>query len=741
MILRPVCSWQLALGLITTTSGSTSAGTTTTTGTDNGSGTTGATTAGTAGTTGGIDLGGPFVPYDAGPPNEPAIAYDSGCDALFPKFFNNECVQCTSNKDCLPMVAGQDAGVCETNTSAYNYIHHCVECSTNKDCPGGLICNSGTYNQALGAYGTDTCVPDCRGNATICVPGACDGDSGVCLNTRFNIYSFGNQYCYMTLDSGYCLTGSDCTDDAGGGACNPGENPYGYPSGYNPVSYGYGFCVPCTVDGGGCVSPNDFCQQWDNTCYFNQQGQQICNCQNGTAGSCVFNCFFDAGACGPGTYCADAGPVGVDGGNVGGCYPGCQNSSNCGGNTPVCDGGGFCVQCNSSTDCPDWKPGCQYENCGSCATNADCPGSEQCNGNCGCSMDSDCPLDVPTCMNASSNYTGSCACTDGSQCPGGYVCETRGTYAVTNYYTYPYPQGGACIPACASNADCAASFSGTNNTVCNTATGFCVPCTGDTDCTATEDPTKPWVTPSCVLYPDGGNPNAATTLITGGGQCGCTDTSQCNGGYACQSPGYYGSCQPTCSIVNSVDSCTPQYISPYNCPNNYNPGPYCNTFTGGCQQCLDDYDCTGRGYQGNTCNTPFCSDAGTCIGCFTGDDCTFPNNACNNGYCSSYCNDSSQCPTDGGYSCVTSPNGGNACVVTCVLGDDAGMGTVSDAGTPCPTESPLCVPNPYSSDSTMGTCGNCLYYGDTTNCNESMCSCGFGYAYCEAYYCYLYCYC
>jgi hypothetical protein len=243
-----------------------------------------------------------------------------------------------------------------------------------------------------------------------------------------------------------------------------------------------------------------------------------------------------------------------------------------------------------------------------------------------------------------------------------------------------------------------------------------------------------------VLYADGGNPNTSPTLYTGGGQCGCSDSSQCNGLYACQNAGYYGTCQPTCSYVNGVDSCTPQQTYPWWCPNNYYPGPYCNTYTGACQQCLDDYDCTSK-----NCNVPICNN-GTCVGCITGDDCqTFPNNSCYYNNCNTYCSDNSQCPTDGGYTCQQTPNYyGNACLISCVMGDDAGMGTVSDAGNPCPTDAPLCVPNPNSSITGGGVCAQNFPCDYNTCSNPSYCTSGCGYGYCTGWdscYQYPYCFC
>jgi Cys-rich repeat protein len=692
-----------------------------------------------------VSLGGPFVPYDAGPRSEPAIDYDAGCSALFPKqgpqFTYPPCVQCLGNSDCPTGL------VCETNSQAYNYYHHCVQCSSSSNCPMGQICNSGTYNQFLQQYGNDQCLPDCRTSPTSC-NGFCEGDSGICPETS-TIYQY-NPYCYPqppSFDTGWCKSGSDCNID-GGGACNfptfNGVEVY-------PLGYGFGYCVQCTVDGGGCSAPDTICQLW--TCP-----------HDGPAGNCVFNCFFDAGACGVGTYCADAGIVSFDGGPDGGplfggsCTAGCQNASNCGGEAPVCWDGG-CVQCSKSADCPDWAPGCGTSNwcypssnlCDNCTKNSDCPGTEFCgSSNCGkqqcmCYSDSDCPLDVPSCVGGSvSTMTGGvCACTDNTQCPGGYVCETRPPFQVNNGQTCNgnlqcgSTAGGGCIAACASNADCATNFAGTGNLICDTNTGFCVACAMDTDCTANADPTVPYIRPSCVLYPDGGDPFTSPTQYTGGGQCGCSDTSQCNGGYACQNAGYYGTCGPTCTYANGIDSCSANYGFG-NCPGYITP--FCNTYTGACVGCFDDYDCTSK-----NCNQPFCSN-GTCVGCFSGDNClTFPNNSCYFGNCQSYCSDNSTCPTDGGYACVQSPPyGNNQCMITCVMGDDAGMGTVSDAGNPCPADSPLCVTNSYSSDSTIGVCAQCFGYGDTTSCQSQGLNCCCGqheYDYCYGYYllCSAYC--
>jgi Cys-rich repeat protein len=648
-------------------------------------------------------------------------------------------VQCTKNSDCATGL------VCETNTQDYQYIYQCVQCTKSSDCPSGDVCNRADQDNypLYWQFGNNTCQPDCRNNPGICAPGSCGlGDAGIpgICYSNFNTYTYyvynpSFMYCPEVV-TGWCTQDSDCQVDGGGGACIIFSGPpYIWPLYYYGNMNGYGLCAQCSLDGGvngGCPS-GQVCGPWD--------------CAYGSAGQCVTDCF-QSGSCGQGTYCSDAGPIGVDGGSIGICLNGCQNSSNCGGTSPVCSDGGTCVQCNSSTDCPDWTPGCQYNRCGSCASNADCPGTEQCNyGQCQCSTSNDCPLDVPNCQDNST-----CACNSNTDCPGGYVCETRYPYTVWDYNTYPAVTGGACIPACLTNADCATTFGGTgdSNPVCDTTTGFCVPCVADTDCTATQDPTKPWITPSCLGYVDGGAPNTNPPLPTGGGICGCSDTSQCNGGYYC-STSYpaptSGNCEPACNVP-AGECQQPTYNGA--CANNFQS--YCNSNTGKCQSCLDDYDCTGL-----YCNAPFCSDGGTCVGCFSGDDCTtFPNTACNYYYdnygqplpygsCSSYCYEDSQCPTDGGYTCIQTPNYyGSTCLITCIMGDDAGLGTVSDAGNPCPTDAPLCVPNPNTADPT--TQGSCApnFPCDWSVCSQGMSSCspGCGYGYCENWYtCYQYPFC
>jgi hypothetical protein len=743
-------------GATTTTTGggttSATSGTSTT-----GSGTTGGSTSGTTtgGTTGGA-LGGPYVPYDAGPRFEPPIDYDAGCTALYPISVDAGylvlCVGCLTNSDCAPGL------LCDNSPAFYGPVDLCVQCVTNTECPSGQVCNAFNYPAPDDWHGSDTCEPSCALDASICGVGFCESDSGICYN-HYEV-SYREWTCYPTFETGWCLSNNDCAGNDGGGACffdtKPGSQMTFFPFTYN----GFGFCVGCLLDGGGGCAPDQVCQAL---------------CPGDVGGNCVFNCFLDAGACGLGTYCVDAGPVGPDGGPEGLCATGCGSNANCGGAAPICldagDPTSGCVQCQTSADCPDWAMGCVFNMCDTCAYDSDCPTPLFCGGSlrCNCYLGTDCPLDVPVCVggNQDAGIGGQCACTGNSDCVNGLVCEMRAPYGVISEGPFSDTDeadtiGGACIPACVTNADCALSFAGTENSLCDTATGFCVPCVTDQDCTANADPNQPYVNPKCVLC-DGGYvapPNAqfpynykGPPFFPGGGRCGCGTTSDCNGGYSCHLVLDHrryplqmlvpGTCGPPCTYANGLDSCAPEL--PYG--TDFSPSlpppvqlAFCNTETGSCQQCLDDYDCT------NT-YLSYCSDAGFCFQCRSGDDCAgaFPNNSCDQGFCEFYCIDSSACPTDGGYACFQGPvDGGIGCFIACVMGDDAGLGTVSDAGASCPPSSPLCVSNPHASDPTVGVCAQCWGAQDTTSCQPNgslLCGDGGERTECEGVYlsCLYYC--
>jgi len=694
----------------TTSGGSTSGGSTTggstTTGGTTGSGSTsgGSSTGGT--TTGGAayDAGPPYQGVDSGPISEPPIY--GNCTAATP--FQNPggpyaypyCVQCRTSADCASGLH------CDTS-------YQCVTCRDNGDCPMGEICQSGcVYTNTPPYYSCqDACLMDCRSpdaGKDYCNPGLCDGDAGGCLSNE-------------------CTANWQCQVN-GGGACD-----------FQLTSaHGYGTCQACTADAGGC-GPNEFC--------VSNFGQNACQ----------LSCLVDAGVCGPGTYCNDGGI----------CTTGCQSSADCTGSYQgnICHQG-QCSGCLKNADCPDYNSGCNPEyqggqpTCGYCKSDDDCNGLH-CETNqtysyysnqCGCHSDLECPLDAPVCLglNADAGFpagSGRCGCSDTSQCPSypvPYVCETRYPFTIFgNNVGGPF-QGGACIAPCnldvsgtsVTPTDCATAGIGPSpskyypngpppgDNVCNSATGYCVSCAQSSDCY--QSPTGPWVAPACVLYANGTDP--ASGEPTGGGQCGCSDTLQCNDNYACWNPGVNGTCQPACTIVNGVDSCNP--LRPYYYPPPTDP--FCNTWTGACVQCLDSYGCTNvTTYYVNGIYTypplaaSLCNSAGQCVGCSTDADCPASEPNCTQGFCG-FCTKSSDCYGDAGFTCVQFEGTGNGgqCLVTGCVPDSSEYPT--DAGTPCPAGLPYCAgtysyAGGYKAFDICATCRldyqqpNYTYYGDCMN--------------------------
>jgi len=273
---------------------------------------------------------------------------------------------------------------------------------------------------------------------------------------------------------------------------------------------------------------------------------------------------------------------------------------------------------------------------------------------------------------------------------------------------------GACIASCTgAAADYCADQFGTANPVCNPATGFCVPCLQDGDCTA--NASQPLLRPSCIPFADGGAVVFDQPFVlTGGGQCGCSDTAACDDGLTCADPSGPGECISPCTFSDGIDSCLGQN--------------FCNTFAGLCQQCLDDHDCidvddsiTG-GFP-----APICNAAGNCVECLDASHCPADRPGCGLGVCG-FCSSVADCPPDAGFVCAEPVNddfGHRQCMLPCVAGDDAGLGSVSDAGPACPASLPFCVGLAGDAGSACGECrgiesGDCNK--EDTNCCGTFCA-------------------
>ncbi len=487
----------------------------------------------------------PYQGFDAGPRFEPPID-DAGCSAATPFFSpagGGGCVQCNTDQDCPPDL------FCFVSRNVLE--NACVGCHRDDGgrgvgCPAAEACDLSEF--------FPFCVPDCRVQGQGC-PAAnyCSLDAGTCIAG--------------------CLVDSDC-QDAGAVCAVPGE-PFG--------------CFGCYGDAG--CPPGESCNE-------NPRGFGY---------SCVPNCVDAGTACPANEMCNE---------QIGLCVPGCTGDGNCGDGSPVCDTTiepPICAECATVADCSSSMPGCLQTpscptcalKCGACVSDVDCPAGLHCFNEtfCGCSDKSECAglEGTPVCFGLDAGFAaGNCACLSSADCDAGSVCDSRYPFAVYlqgNLFSEPF--GGACIPSCAgAAADFCSNNFGSANPVCNPVTGYCVPCTQDSDCTAAA--TQPWQTPSCIPFEDGGATISYLPFVpTGGGQCGCRSTAACDDGLTCQAPSGPGECVSPCTLIDGIDSCGAQF-----------GGGFCNTFTGLCQQCLDDYDCTGVMSGGSP--APTCS-AGNCV--------------------------------------------------------------------------------------------------------------------------------
>jgi hypothetical protein len=262
-------------------------------------------------------------------------------------------------------------------------------CTSQSDCAGGQACN-----------GT-TCQPSCVDGGTDCSLGTyyytyCDPTTGLCspcTDDQQCIGSDAGPRCLsdITANCG-CRSSTDCTSptvcSTSSFTCIPSCAIDGGTQCIDLVcDPSAGLCVQClddtqcTTDAPICtadVDAGNYCVQCltANDC---PASAPLCSYN-----SCVPSCVFPDG----GTSC----PYGVCDVGTGICVQ-CLTDGDCqfGGAvrcTADIDAGNYCVQCLTANDCGDAGP---------CAS-----GAFQCGY---CSVDADCPAEVPTCI---SSY-----CTDG----------------------------------------------------------------------------------------------------------------------------------------------------------------------------------------------------------------------------------------------------------------------------------------------------------------------------------------
>jgi hypothetical protein len=230
----------------------------------------------------------------------------------------------------------------------------------------------------------------------------------------------------------------------------------------------------------------------------------------------------------------------------------------------TCDPGLGCVECSTNTQCAAGAlKFCVRGECEQCNVGTDCPGAAQ-----ACQ-----PRD----------HTCKASCTDGGANCGQRICDTA---------------TGACV-GCQSNTDCTDS----NSKFCDPVTKQCVRCLANADCTGaakfchpTELTCVECLTHSACPKADGGAPTVCDPA-----------TFRCRGG--CFGNGDCSGATPTCNLATLQCGCT----SNPDCANNP-AAKFCSP-AGSCVECVQASDCNADAGLLQCSNN-------RCVGCLQKSDCT-----------------------------------------------------------------------------------------------------------------------
>jgi len=238
-----------------------------------------------------------------------------------------------------------------------------------------------------------------------------------------------------------------------------------------------------------------------------------------------------------------------------------------------------------------------------------------------------------------SGILGTCGCADSSVCPAGDACDRRGETDALSGNVSLNPNG-ACIPRCDGDAglSCARAFP--SLPICDLVSGLCVGCRSDSDCPGTETCDHGVCISSCVFDAGFDSCDAASYhgpyadeyrvdyCDTFTGTCvGCLDDYDC-------SPG--GRCQPGTSVCVEC-------LSDVDCPANafaYASRSICETDAGICGNCLKNSDCYPLGVTSCSASYPDLSCSDSCTG-GTAGNCPAPLICSRSGFCS--CSSNSDC--------------------------------------------------------------------------------------------------
>lgn len=199
-----------------------------------------------------------------------------------------------------------------------------------------------------------------------------------------------------------------------------------------------GVCVECVGDSECMNAAEPFCLDRSRCaeCRLDTDCDSGDTCVDGVCGGCENS-----------TECGAEAPVC----RFGECV-GCDGNEDCGGTTPLCDtSAGSCGECVEDDDCALGV--CSVGECVECADNSDCGVSEpRCNpstNRCeGCASAADCGGATPTCDSVSGRCGACTAATEASAC-GGNTCDVT-TLTCTTTPVGTVPSCGECV----ADSDC-----------------------------------------------------------------------------------------------------------------------------------------------------------------------------------------------------------------------------------------------------------------------------------------------
>lgn len=209
----------------------------------------------------------------------------------------------------------------------------------------------------------------------------------------------------------------------------------------------------------------------------------------------------------------DSGAVGIDprtGAPIGNGAT-CSAADECGGETPLCNGDGACVECTDAAQCEAGELCTTRGFCGECDADADCGAGGICDlveGDCvDCQSDSDCPADEPVCT-----PEGDCQ----PACPATGCAEGL-----------CHPTLNTCVE-CAADADC-----GAGDPLCDPKELECVECLDASDCGAGSPFCIDGDCEECVQNTDCGVGELCNDDLECVSTAGCTTNADCDGDQEC----------------------------------------------------------------------------------------------------------------------------------------------------------------------------------------------------------------